>query len=406
MNNQTQKHLDAIFHSKEFVNSESSKRLLTYLVERSLENHVPKETDIAITVFGRDASYDPSSDSLVRSHIYALRNKLEKYYLTRGKFDKIRLIIPKGHYKVEFQAVPSGHRRSASSQRTAVLSISGIVLIGLMLFLVLDHFFVLKSQSTRMSNEQLPDFPWAAIKASKKPVLFVIGDFFVYVHRKSDEYGNRRIRDGNVNSFQELMDYYEKYPQEKQDFTGLTHTYVNPSVTEAAMTLIPSFTKSAINIEFKHASQLEKKDIEKYNIVFVGPLKTLRLLTPYFNMSGFEFDFYPHTLTFEEKSDTTNLKTLNAEIEDGLQYRKDYGFVVQAPGPADNIIMIITAFSTTSLPTLTQILHSGEFQRMAESAEHKPFPPYFKSLFQVDIISDTDVYTLLKLTELKSDKAS
>jgi hypothetical protein len=43
---------------------------------------------------------------------------------------------------------------------------------------------------------------------------------------------------------------------------------------------------------------------------------------------------------------------------------------------------------------------------MAESAETAPFPSYFKALLQVDIISDTSVYTLLKITEIKPQKSS
>ena len=172
------------------------------------------------------------------------------------------------------------------------------------------------------------------------------------------------------------------------------------------MALIPSFVQAGLKIDFKHASKLVQEDLENSNIVFIGPLKTLRILEPYFNRSSFEFDFYPHILTFEEKSDTTNLNTLNAEIENGLQYRKDYGFLIQVPGPADNLIMIITAFSTNSLPTLTQLLHSGEFRTIVETTEHKKIFPYFKALFQVDIISDNSVYTLLKLSQIKPDSSS
>jgi len=400
MNTRTQKYLDAIFSSKEFVNSESSKRLLAYLVEQSFKNHIPKEIDIAIAVFGRDASYDSSSDSLVRSHIYSLRNKLEKYYLTEGKSDKSRLVIPKGHYEVVFTESPSEKSRSGRTRRTIVLAIFGLLVLCLAVLFLVNQFFVLKSRNTALHQDLLPDIPWAAFKNSEKQVLLVIGDFFVYVHRKNDEYGNRRIRNGRVNSLEELMEYYEKYPTEKLDFSGLTQTYISPPVIEAAMTLIPSFVQAGMTIKFAHASQLTSKDLENFNIVFVGPLKTLRLLEPYFNMSRFEFDFYPHILTFEDKSDTKNLNVLDVEIEDGLQYRKDYGFLIQVPGPADNIIMIITAFSTNSLPTLSQILHSGELETGIDSRQRTSFPQYFEALYQIDIISDTSVYNLLNFKEI------
>ena len=251
------------------------------------------------------------------------------------------------------------------------------------------------------AHSSLPDVPWSAFKHSDKPILFVAGDFFVYVHRKSDEYGNRRIRNGQVNSYKDLLDYYEKYPIEKQDFTGLTHSYLSTGVSHGTMNLMPLLVKSGLDVHYRHASNLTQEDLEAYNIIFVGPLKTLRILKPYFEKTHFEFDLYPHVLTVKEESDTTNLKVFNAEIESGLQYRKDYGFVIQVPGPADNTIMIITAFSTVVLPSLTELLQTGEFNSIIQQpTSPESFPNYFKVLLQVDIISDTIVHSLVEFSEI------
>ncbi len=350
--------------------------------------------------FGKDASFNPAEDSTVRSHIYNLRNKLDKYYLTQGRSDKIRFVIPKGRYEVVFTDAPPDVDNPLRSQRTVLFSFAFLILLILAGLFLTNRFFVLKS-STVAARTSLPDVPWNAIKNSDKPTLFVAGDFFVYVHRKNDEYGNRRIRNGRINSYEELMDYYEKYPQEKQDFTGLTHSYLSTGVSHGTMNLMPLLIRSGLDVQFRHASNLTQEDLETYNIVFVGPLKTLRNLKPYFEKSRFEFDLYPHVLTVKEESDTTNLKVFNAEIESGLQYRKDYGFVIQVPGPADNTIMIITAFSTVVLPSLTELLQSGEINSIIQSSTSpESFPNYFKVLLQVDIISDTIVHSLVEFSEI------
>ena len=68
----------------------------------SIKNKIPKETDIAKYVFEKDESFDPAADTIVRVHIYKLRKKLEKYYDSTGRSDKMKLKIPKGHYHVDF----------------------------------------------------------------------------------------------------------------------------------------------------------------------------------------------------------------------------------------------------------------------------------------------------------------
>src|SRR4030042_2802502 len=94
----------SILESKEFRDSPVYKNLLSYLVESTLSNNVPKEITIAIDVFGKDANFNANKDSTVRYHIHILRKKLDEYYRNEGREDKIRLVIPKGHYEIEFVA--------------------------------------------------------------------------------------------------------------------------------------------------------------------------------------------------------------------------------------------------------------------------------------------------------------
>ena len=70
--------LEKILKSKEFSHSKIYQSYLTYLVESSRKGKDLKETVIAIEVFGKDASFNPAEDTIVRSHTYTLRKKLER----------------------------------------------------------------------------------------------------------------------------------------------------------------------------------------------------------------------------------------------------------------------------------------------------------------------------------------
>jgi adenylate cyclase len=65
-------------------------------------------------VFGRDASFDPATDPIIRIEASRLRRSLERYYLTVGRRDPIRIDIPKGSYVPTFLAVADPPAPSAS----------------------------------------------------------------------------------------------------------------------------------------------------------------------------------------------------------------------------------------------------------------------------------------------------
>lgn len=100
--------LRQVLESKCFQNSESLRRLLSYLGDRSL-NHAAeelKEYTIGVEVFGRPATYDPKKDASVRVQMSRLRQKLEEYHQTEGSNDRYRLELPKGGFTIVFQPRP------------------------------------------------------------------------------------------------------------------------------------------------------------------------------------------------------------------------------------------------------------------------------------------------------------
>ncbi len=86
----------------------------------SIDSNIPRETDIALDVFGKNDKYNSSDGLLVRSHIYALWQKLQKFYLIEGKEETIRLVIRKGRNEVVFIDAPRLSLRPKSSARWSI----------------------------------------------------------------------------------------------------------------------------------------------------------------------------------------------------------------------------------------------------------------------------------------------
>ena len=97
--------LDRVLSSDHFDASERNRRFLRYVVEECLAGRSQqiKAYCIAVSVFNREPSFDPQSDPIVRLEAGRLRRSLEHYYLTAGRNDPIRIVVPKGGYAPRFE---------------------------------------------------------------------------------------------------------------------------------------------------------------------------------------------------------------------------------------------------------------------------------------------------------------
>jgi eukaryotic-like serine/threonine-protein kinase len=96
--------LERVLASAPFANSKRSQKFLRYVVESSLnnQNELLKEFAIAVDVFERDGSYDPSIDATVRVEAGRMRSRLRDYYADEGRNDPVVIAVPKGGYRATF----------------------------------------------------------------------------------------------------------------------------------------------------------------------------------------------------------------------------------------------------------------------------------------------------------------
>jgi TolB-like protein len=91
-------HLEKVAGSVTFGRAQQLRRLLEWLMERSLATCpiAPLEKEIAVAVLGRK-DFDPLTDSIVRKEMSRLREKLSRYYLLEGLQDEVRIVAGGGY---------------------------------------------------------------------------------------------------------------------------------------------------------------------------------------------------------------------------------------------------------------------------------------------------------------------
>lgn len=98
--------LDKVLASGPFAAADQLAAFLRFVVEETLAGRsgAIKAYTIAVSVFGRDESFDPQTDSIVRVEGSRLRQRLAQYYQQDGRHDAVRIDLPKGGYVPRFVA--------------------------------------------------------------------------------------------------------------------------------------------------------------------------------------------------------------------------------------------------------------------------------------------------------------
>ena len=109
--------LERILKSRYFVHAHKKQKFLRFICDYYLQNraHELNEYVLAYDVFGRDQTYNPSADPIVRVVAREIRQKLETYYQKEGSGDDIRMEIPSGSYQPVFI-----HQKGHNGQAGAV----------------------------------------------------------------------------------------------------------------------------------------------------------------------------------------------------------------------------------------------------------------------------------------------
>lgn len=97
--------VERVAASEQFSRSARLRDFLLYVGKQSLKEGCPEihEQEIGARVFGRSATYDRSSDNIVRVNATELRKRIEAYFETAGAGEPLIFEIPRGGYRLVFR---------------------------------------------------------------------------------------------------------------------------------------------------------------------------------------------------------------------------------------------------------------------------------------------------------------
>jgi len=345
------RHLEKLLISDQLGKSEAARKLLVYLVERSLRHDTPKEIEIAVDVFGKGASFSGGEDSVVRVAVRTLRQKLAEHYVASGSDEGFQFVIPKGGYRltvvpvVPHPRVPESPPPSAPAIPDAwvrswkgwvgLLACLLAISVGVNILLWRDRA-VTPVDPIRARVRASP--VWADLVASHRPLTIVLGDLFMFTQVDSRTGRTLTVRDTQINSSEELRAFLASNPSFAAERGQRYVSMVQKSAAIGMAAILQIVDRPGRHINVTMRDELQTEQILNNDIIYVGPLTGLGPLFGYYeSRSRYRFNLADSTLTdIEAHKAFAPQGALGAE-------RLDYALAAKFLGPNGNYIMVLTA---------------------------------------------------------------
>ena len=403
--------------------SEASQRLLRYLAERALREETPKETEIAIDIFGRDATFNSAEESLVRVAVRALRRRLHDYYAGAGQHDEVGFDIPKGGYRlvwtarhvppppVETPPAPASApvvESSPSLPDTAVPDAKlaaplprsrwfrpwALAATALLTISVLLNGYFWLNRSTPAVEPEVAELArsalWSGIIDSNRPLMLVLGDGFMYTNVDPLTGRVQLIRDRAINSSEELRVFLAQNPSiapgRGQRYTSM----LQKSTTIGMASVLRLVSHPGRQIEVRARDDLQVDDLQKYDIIYIGPLSRLGPLAGHYELqSRYRYD--------AQSTAIHDIVTGKQYLPDGELTVKhtEYALAARFVGPSGHHIVILTPGARNSgmLLTVRTFTSPSSLKDLEKRlrAFRDPLPDSFEALLSVTSFGQTDV---------------
>jgi len=345
------------------------RRMFDYLAERSLAGQSPKEIAIAMDVFGKSPDFDVSQDALVRVYIHKLRKALDEYYASPGNAANTELHIPRGEYRLkvsakapdktpdlEVPAAPQSGRRGVGLRTGALFGAA--LLVGA---------FAMWLWTPRSDVERVRASPiWSALLKDDRPIIIVVGDYYL-IGETDDSMGvNRLIREYSVNSKNDLDHYVQEHPELADRYMDVGLRYLPISTAFALRDVMVVLAPENRRITVSKMSDIEPSSLKSADIVYIGYLSGMGMLQDLI-FAGSRFsvgDSYDEV--FDKRTRVSYVSEIGSDIMDPPQPTgkektyHDYGVFEKIRGPGGNTIVVISGTRDAGVTQTAEVFTSAQ----------------------------------------------
>ena len=376
--------------------SQLIQKLFDFLIECSATGRAPKETEVAIEVFGKDVGFDVAQDAMVRVYVHKLRRKLEEYYSAAGRSEPFQLTIPKGAYRIvihDRDALPAtdmaadhvgtrvppaiarlprcesddARRAPATTRRWLWPTLAASLVINLLFAGALLWY----GQPAGSANPVLNNPLWARMLATDRPLLVVLGDYYIFAETDKNMEVQRLVREFSINSPGDLDQYLKLHPEFADRYQDMQLNYLPTSAAYALKDLMPLLAGASARTRVVLASELTPQMLKSSNVVYIGYLSGMGMLSDLV-FSGSRFDVGESFDVLIDRASGKHYISQAALPVPGEQTYHDFGYFATFAGPSGNQIMIIAGTRDVAVMHTAESSHPSGNAAAAQCPQRQP----------------------------------
>jgi hypothetical protein len=329
------------------------RQLFDYLLERTVAGESPKELVIAMDVFGKGADFNVGEDALVRVYVHKLRKALASFYGSAAAGGGYALQLPKGDYRLHLQLpvdIPAPGadtevKKGALTRRVGswllACSLLGAMAGALLVFILLEN----RNPDGLADVRRSP--VWSDLLADGRPIIIVIGDYYLLGETDSSLEVKRLIREFDINSRTDLDRYRMQHPDDARHLVDVGFRYLPTASASALRHVVAVLAAADRRISVRMMSELPVSAFKTSDVIYIGFVSGMGMLQDtVFKGSrlnvGYSYDELidsttGHSYVSQEVSQVQN----DSDASESRAPYHDYGLFAKLRGPAGNVLMII-----------------------------------------------------------------
>ncbi|WP_016954382.1 hypothetical protein [Catenovulum agarivorans] len=356
-----------LLEAKQFTKSAIFTKLFVYLVNSTLNNEVPKEISIGVEVFGKDTSYDPSNDSLVRVYVHKLRKKIDDIYnADKERQISARLSIPKGGYEV---ILTPTDQVEATETRWGLSDIKQIhrrtwIIIALSVLLLLSWTSNFLQYSNKPTMNNPANLFWSEFGKNKKLTYVVLGDLYLFHYREPNSNVRFLARNPKVNSDEGFTHWLKEFDESSGNISKTSNRFLMQSSAYTLTKVTKMLELNGIKYEITTLSDLDPKVLRDTNFIYLGMYKTMGILGSYFETSNY-FCEEDCQKSLSDKNQNKYRRVGNVQGE-----HMDFGVVAKLNRDNGTLGLFLTGFTDTGIMQATRaVTYASDFEILKNALE-------------------------------------
>lgn len=339
--------LRRVLASSEFARAESLRRILLFLFERAqdADGRSIREQEIAIEALGRPVDFDPRIDPIVRVSMASVRDRLRCYYEQEGRSEAVRLLLPKGTYKLQFEVRPEAPQRK------------------------------------REDIEARERF-WAPYLSPTHPNLLVYTELLFY--RSEDGTFVRNIYVNDRAAGESAIREYIDLPKDREWLPSFHFT--SAGEVNCMLSIMRAFNELSTSLECRNGRFFTWADARRSNLILLGSSRTNPFVRSL--LGGLPLTISPTAIEHTAGEGQGPVRYTGQRYVDGeLERRIEYALVTRRAGPiAGTVVTIITGNHGRAIEGAGTFLSEESHVRSLDEAFGGAPPDHFQLLLRVEML--------------------